>query len=234
MDQWGQALQDPGVRSALLSFGLNMLQAPSAGNGPAGQFARSIGAAGETVTRREEADQAERTTNAKLAATNEGLRLNRQRVGISQQNANTRQEALDLRRSGGGLTSQQMLRNQMAENRNIEAKAKWEAGQIFKQVNEAELYGSGIPAGHPLEKYKGKTAGDIYRDLLSDQNWRKSAVLSSQQATAATIPAPEQRVVGRTYQTPKGPMVWQGNGWSPAQAAPELGDTSSATDDTEE
>jgi hypothetical protein len=29
------------------------------------------------------------------------------------------------------------------------------------------------------------------------------------------IPSREQRVVGRTYRTPKGPMVWKGEGWKP-------------------
>ena len=32
----------------------------------------------------------------------------------------------------------------------------------------------------------------------------------------AAIPSMEQRQVGQTYQTPKGPMTWQGQGWLPA------------------
>jgi len=28
------------------------------------------------------------------------------------------------------------------------------------------------------------------------------------------IPAPEQRQIGQVYQTPRGPLVWRGNGWS--------------------
>lgn len=35
-------------------------------------------------------------------------------------------------------------------------------------------------------------------------------------ASAAGIPAAADRKVGQTYQTPKGPMVWRGNGWEPA------------------
>jgi hypothetical protein len=30
----------------------------------------------------------------------------------------------------------------------------------------------------------------------------------------ATIPEPAKRVVGQAYQTPRGPLVWRGNGWS--------------------
>ncbi len=30
-----------------------------------------------------------------------------------------------------------------------------------------------------------------------------------------TVPAPAQRVMGHTYQTPRGPMIWTGTGWAP-------------------
>lgn len=33
----------------------------------------------------------------------------------------------------------------------------------------------------------------------------------------AAIPAPEQRTVGQTYDTPRGKMTWRGNGWEPAR-----------------
>lgn len=36
---------------------------------------------------------------------------------------------------------------------------------------------------------------------------------SGQQAA----PAQDKREVGKTYQTPKGPMVWRGNGWEAAR-----------------
>lgn len=38
----------------------------------------------------------------------------------------------------------------------------------------------------------------------------------SQNTQPMTIPSMEQRQVGQTYQTPKGPMTWQGQGWLPA------------------
>ena len=31
------------------------------------------------------------------------------------------------------------------------------------------------------------------------------------------VPPPQQRTVGRTYQTPRGPAVWEGNGWRPVE-----------------
>ena len=42
----------------------------------------------------------------------------------------------------------------------------------------------------------------------------------SQPTSAASpnpVPAADKREVGKTYQTPKGAMVWRGNGWAPAQ-----------------
>lgn len=38
----------------------------------------------------------------------------------------------------------------------------------------------------------------------------------AQQSQAAQVPPPEKRSVGTVYQTPKGPMVWRGNGWEAA------------------
>lgn len=39
---------------------------------------------------------------------------------------------------------------------------------------------------------------------------------AAQVSQPTAIPPMEQRQVGQTYQTPKGPMIWQGQGWSPA------------------
>jgi hypothetical protein len=51
----------------------------------------------------------------------------------------------------------------------------------------------------------------------SQQSPIAQTVTQQPQQPAAAVPPPAQRVVGQTYQTPKGPMVWRGQGWEPAR-----------------
>jgi hypothetical protein len=36
------------------------------------------------------------------------------------------------------------------------------------------------------------------------------------QQQQVAVPTPDKREVGKTYNTPKGPMIWRGNGWESA------------------
>lgn len=55
--EWNDALNDPKVRSTLLSFGLQMMTPAGFGQSTMGQFAQGIGAAGEGLTRADEEDR---------------------------------------------------------------------------------------------------------------------------------------------------------------------------------
>ena len=52
--------------------------------------------------------------------------------------------------------------------------------------------------------------------------WSRSAAATgsaagSAAAPAGPVPPAAERKVGQTYQTPRGPMIWRGNGWEPAR-----------------
>jgi len=72
-----------------------------------------------------------------------------------------------------------------------------------------------------LKPYVGKLPGDIKRELLADPTWTKNYKDSRASAVNSAIPPAAQRVPNQVYPTPKGPMVWKGNGWAPATAAPD-------------
>ena len=62
-------------------------------------------------------------------------------------------------------------------------------------------------SGDQLESAMKIMHGDDWKDKLGG---RGAA------AASGGIPAPAQREVGKTYNTPKGPMIWRGTGWEPA------------------
>lgn len=58
--------------------------------------------------------------------------------------------------------------------------------------------------------------------VMNQMGWQRAGGSSRWTRTAGAAAAPgavppaAERKVGQTYQTPKGPMVWRGNGWEPA------------------
>ena len=54
----------------------------------------------------------------------------------------------------------------------------------------------------------GEEQGGVF-DTLTGQK-------VGQQPAKVEVPPAEKREVGKTYQTPKGPMIWRGNGWEAA------------------
>lgn len=51
--------------------------------------------------------------------------------------------------------------------------------------------------------------------IMHGDDW-KAKVGGRSNSSSGGVPAPEAREVGKTYQTPKGPMIWRGTGWEPA------------------
>lgn len=220
LEQWGAALRDPGMRAGIMQMGLQLMQPMGFGQSSLGHLAQAVGAGGEASTRVEDQALKDQLAQSRMDAQNATLGLGQARVDIGNRNATTREKALQARTAGGGLSAKDLFRAGQSESRALENKAKWEAGQIVKQVTDAELLGTQLDPG--IARYKGKGAGDIYRELLADPQWRQKSQIAGQTAAGATVPPPEQRQVGQVYNTPKGPMVWRGNGWAPATAAPDI------------
>lgn len=63
--QWDSFLDQPGAKTALLQFGINMMQPPSFGDTGISQVGRALGAAGEASTRQQEIERKEFETESK-------------------------------------------------------------------------------------------------------------------------------------------------------------------------
>lgn len=94
--QWGAALNDPGFRTGLMQFGLQMMQPMGFGQTPAGHFAQSIGAGGEAVARNEKLDIAKTEADSKQELRSSQAQNAETRANAAVQNA---QSQADLRRA---------------------------------------------------------------------------------------------------------------------------------------
>ncbi|MEN6302246.1 MAG: hypothetical protein ABFD84_02755 [Candidatus Polarisedimenticolia bacterium] len=74
----------------------------------------------------------------------------------------------------------------------------------------------GIPTDEPVEN----ASPQVVQPGKTDQVAPKNAAGTQQPVPGGILaapPPPDQRVKGQTYETPKGPMIWTGNGWTPAR-----------------
>jgi len=220
LDQWSAALQNPATRASLMQMGLQLMQPMGFGQSPMGHFAQAVGAGGEAGDRVETQELKDQIAQNTMDRQNALLQQGEERLAIGNRNATTREKALGLRTTGGGLTAKDLFRSQQQGVKTLESKAQWEATQIAKQIADAKLLAGELPEG--LKKYDGMGAGDIYRSLIADPEWQRRTRLSTATSATAAIPPAGQRQVGQVYQTPKGPMVWRGTGWAPATAAPPI------------
>jgi len=62
-----------------------------------------------------------------------------------------------------------------------------------------------------------KAADDVMKSMGYEKKGSRWSAPKGDGAAAAAVgvPAPDKREVGKTYDTPRGKMVWRGNGWEP-------------------
>jgi len=108
---------------------------------------------------------------------------------------------------------------------------KTEAGDVTSLLGKPAVDGKGNPVADPLT---GRQM--VNRDPTREQEFwnymRNNNITDTNKglqlflaqgggqpggAKAVQAPPVEQRKVGQTYSTPRGAMVWRGNGWEPAQ-----------------
>lgn len=127
---------------------------------------------------------------------------------------------------GGALADRQEFSKHMTDASSRE--------QAVGQLNEAEKYMAGQAYG--LQKsyevgtgWEGKDAptDKVFRNRfldgraksLMDKYYPEDGAAPAKQPAqqplnTGSVPAMDQRTIGQTYNTPKGPLIWQGNGWS--------------------
>jgi hypothetical protein len=136
--QWDNFLEQPGGRTALLQFGINMMQPPSFGDTGISQVGRAIGSAGEAVTRQSELERKEMESESKadlaasrgyaaeLRAENAGQRSSREgeRLMMTRERLDNQKRQQDLTTRYNLLRSYQAYRRE-AEKANAKVEAAW-------------------------------------------------------------------------------------------------------------
>jgi hypothetical protein len=130
--------------------------------------------------------------------------------------------------ANGTLSPAQVQTNKRA----VRSELRAERRALERQVNDGTITPEQMDQRmqdlqFELEEYYGVTA-DESGEAASPQvvapgktDVQKNSVATPAPAETSGIltapPPAEQRIRGKVYQTPKGPMTWTGNGWMPAQ-----------------
>jgi hypothetical protein len=228
-NEWAVALQDPAVRSSLIQFGLGMMSPMAQGQTPLGHVAQSIGGVGEMFTRQEDQDLKRDKVDYDQDYRAKTLEQGERRTRATEMNAATRRQSANQRATGGGLSAKDILKQQLSEQKELRARADRLAKAYEDEIRNATYGGDLSP---DAARFKGKSRAEISSELLKDQKWRDQQLQESRKIIESTIPPAPQRVVGRVYQTPKGPLVWQGTGW--AHPTPTASASSTADDEDDE
>lgn len=136
--QWDSFLEQPGAKTALLQFGINMMQPPSFGDTAFSQMGRAIGAAGEASTRQQVEERKEMEAEAKAdvaemrayaaqqraGATGAKTELEREKLGISRERLENQRRQQDLTTRYNLLRGYQSYRREV-EKRNAKIAADW-------------------------------------------------------------------------------------------------------------
>lgn len=219
--EWNAFLGNPQGRAALLSGGLALMQPPSFGDNPASQIARAIGSAGESAT----ANQATSMKGQELES-KQDLR------GTQAESAIARAGAAEARAGAAGTRSeaaadrlgfQRERLNQMTERNMLNNRVRLSNmyQQYVKQIGDrnASPLRTGAPEPVlPIQDWVSKNpllAGMMPAALSvegDDEEVPAAANTTSQPATGA-VPPKAQRTIGKVYQTPKGSLKWNGEGW---------------------
>lgn len=213
MQEWNDALNDPGVRGALLSAGLSLMQPPQFGQTTMGSIGEAIGAAGQSVAQREKMDTVQREADSK-----EALR------GAQADSATSRSETAAARAGTAAANAQTATTRLQLQQQ--EGDRKKEQGRLSAILRAQGLYQNYV-------KDVNKRNADVLRtgpaeEVKSFDDWIATnpelAASITSGSTASTprkpapsggyppLPTPDKLVPGTTYQTPRGPLRYDEDG----------------------
>lgn len=172
--QWGQWLEQPGNRQFLLQAGLALAQPTGLGQTPLGHVAQAVGEGGEALTRIDEEARKDEKLAETAASNAEREDVSRRRLGIQQQNANTRSRAVDTRAARGGISATSLFNRSEADKRDFRSK----------------MLQSAAKRGGPLEQnpeYRGKTPEEIAQTPGFQSEFRRAWDSATKGATAPQV-----------------------------------------------
>lgn len=210
MQQWKQTLADPAARAAIMQFGLQLSQPTALGQNRLGHIGQAVGAGGEAAARvqaneRADVEQARKgqetdsRVDSRIAAANvaEARANTASTVAAAQQDRLSAQRDRDA--SGALIRAQGLFQKEVSD--------------IRKKNDNAQLMG-GIQEKIPTwEEWLARNPMLQQQLGTSAPNAQPFSVTPDPNGPAPSqAPAADQRVVGETYQTPRGPLIWMGNG----------------------
>lgn len=226
-DQWTTFMDDPGGRAALLSMGLSLMQPPNFGDTATSQIGRALGVAGETVGRREAMDVKQRETGVKEQEAESKQLLRASQADAATSRADT--AAARLGTQAGNLQLQRERLESTERQRSLQQRIKLSAdygryrGAIEarnlakdKAYENAKLLNPQLqPPQHETIMSPDEYFAQAERALGgAPAPGAAPALQSPNQSGYPQAPTtPTDRTVGTTYQTPKGPLTWNGTGW---------------------
>lgn len=148
--QWSDALGDPGVRTALLQFGLSALQPPSFGDTFGSQVGRSIGSAGEAVGRREEDARKQQETDSKAQLRDAQSTAAEARATAAGARADSSSARLGIEREKLGMARDRMSLSETMQRQR-------------RQIDAANAYSRYLTTRSPLDNEPTLSREEFYK-----------------------------------------------------------------------
>lgn len=210
--QWGQALQNPSTRASLMQIGLQLMQPMQFGQTAGGHIAQALGAGGEAAGRVAEEDRKAALADSRIEKDQESISQGRERLSIGNRNATTRENALKARTTGSGLSARDLFSAEGRAQNQARIQANTEAKMIMDRLRDDD-YQPASKKDPTLAPYRGKSPGQIIELVMSDPGFQQR----TGRMQNLSIPPVNERVVGKTYQSARGPVIWRGTGWELAK-----------------
>lgn len=211
--RWRGFLADPESRASLMQFGLQLSQPVALGQNTLGHIGQAVGAGGEAATRvraedRLEAESArkERDTDSRAELRSAQADSAGARAGTAEARANTA--------AVRAAAENDRLSNTRESNTNralIQAQGLFqkEVADVRKRNENSSLMGGAAEVVPTFDEWL--TRNPLLRQQLG--NIAPAMTVPETNPQSSQAPSnPSDRQVGTTYQTPKGPLVWMGDG----------------------
>jgi hypothetical protein len=219
--QWKGWIENPENRTALMQFGLSMMQPIGLGQTSLGHFGQAVGEGGEAVDRRRKMELLEEEAGSRQDLRSAQAQSAESRAGVAAERARLAETSADVARGRLGVAKER-----------LELDRERETGRMKRGglSNAVRLQGQYRQYLSDVEKRNTQAdlLGGQKTTPLSYQEWiKQNPSLSPPQpeeevdpdevAPAVEAPPaprnPAERKANTVYQTPKGPLKWTGKGW---------------------
>lgn len=205
--QWRNWMANDQNRSALLQFGVSLMQPMGFGQNAVGHVGQAIGSVGEMAGRRQEADRKERETDSRAELRTAQAGLAESRAANAGTSAARAADRLEMARERLGFERERFRTSTL-----VRLQTAW--GREVERINANNML---VPPDQrrPVPTFEEYVRNNphVAAGVGMDQGAGAPAASDSGTSHPEAPRDPRQRTRGTTYNTPQGPMVWEGTGW---------------------